>query len=77
MKKVLQVLVPGLALAVWVVPALAHPGAYSAPFTLYGSHAYAKDTDLMEYICNENNLDVEHIVGKDPRNKYSRAKGGQ
>ena len=24
----------------------------------------------MEYICNENNQDVEHIVGKDPRNKY-------
>jgi hypothetical protein len=27
---------------------------------------------LMEYICNENNQDVEHIVGKDPRNKYSK-----
>jgi hypothetical protein len=26
----------------------------------------------MEYICNENNQDVEHIVGKDPRNKYSK-----
>jgi len=27
---------------------------------------------LMEYICNENNQDVSHIVGKDPRNKYSK-----
>jgi hypothetical protein len=26
----------------------------------------------MEYICNENNKDVSHIVGKDPRNKYSK-----
>jgi len=23
----------------------------------------------MEYICNENNKDVNHILGKDPRNK--------
>jgi len=48
------------------------PGAYTRPFTLYGSHAYDAGTELMEYICNENNQDVEHIVGKDPRNKYSK-----
>jgi len=24
----------------------------------------------MEYICNENNKDLSHIVGKDPRNRY-------
>jgi hypothetical protein len=48
------------------------PGAYTRPFTLYGSHDYDADTELMEYICNENNQDVEHIVGKDPRNKYSK-----
>jgi hypothetical protein len=53
------------------------PGAYTAPFTLYGTHSYASDTELMEYICNENNQDVEHIVGKDPRNKYSRDQAGQ
>ena len=47
------------------------PGAYTRPFTLYGSHQYDAGTELMEYICNENNQDVEHIVGKDPRNKYS------
>ena len=53
------------------------PGAYTAPFTLYGSHTYAAGAELMEYICNENNQDVEHLVGKDPRNKYSREGGGQ
>jgi hypothetical protein len=51
------------------------PGAYTRPFTLYGGHDYAEPgTELMEYICNENNQDVEHIVGKDPRNKYSTDK---
>jgi hypothetical protein len=53
------------------------PGAYTAPFTLYGTHSYAVDTELMEYICNENNQDVSHIVGKDPRNRYSREQAGQ
>ena len=48
------------------------PGAYTRPFTLYGEHAYESSTELMEYICNENNQDVEHIVGKDPRNKYTK-----
>ena len=48
------------------------PGAYTKPFTLYGEHVYEKDTELLEYICNENNQDVEHIVGKDPRNKYAK-----
>lgn len=27
-----------------------------------------------EYICNENNQDVEHIVGKDPRNTYFKGR---
>jgi hypothetical protein len=48
------------------------PGAFTRAFTLYGSHTYADDMELMEYICNENNQDVEHIVGRDPRNKYVR-----
>ena len=47
------------------------PGAFTRLFTMYGHRARAK-TELMEYICNENNRDLEHIVGKDPRNKYSR-----
>jgi len=48
------------------------PGAYTRPFTLYGTHTYAENTELMEYICNENNQDIEHIVGKDPQNIYSK-----
>ena len=52
-------------------------GAYTRPFTLRGRSTYETGTELMEYICNENNQDVEHIVGKDPRNKYSRASGGK
>jgi hypothetical protein len=48
------------------------PGAYTRPFTLYGRSHYEHDTELMEYVCNENNQDVEHIVGKDSRNRYSR-----
>lgn len=50
------------------------PGAYTKPFTLRGRSTYQPNEELMEYICNENNKDVEHIVGKDPRNKYSKEK---
>jgi len=39
------------------------------PFTMYGHSTRQAGTDLMEYICNENNKDVHHILGKDPRNK--------
>ena len=47
------------------------PGAYTKPFVMYGHSTYQKDTDLMEFICNENNKDVSHIIGKDPRNHYA------
>ena len=50
------------------------PGAYTSPFTLYGRHTYEENTELLEYICNENNQDVEHIVDKDPQNVYSKKK---
>jgi len=43
------------------------PGAYTKPFTMYGHSLYQPDTELMEYICNENNQDVSHITGKDTR----------
>ena len=46
------------------------PGAYTRPFTLYGHSTYQHGEELMEYICNENNKDLTHIVGKDPRNRY-------
>ncbi len=42
------------------------PGAYTKPFTLYG-HFPLQNTEIMEYICTENNQDVQHIVGKDSR----------
>src|SRR5438552_4153654 len=48
------------------------PGAYTKPFVMHGHSAYQPKDELMEYICNENNKDVSHIVGKDPRNKYSK-----
>jgi hypothetical protein len=48
------------------------PGAYTRPFTLHGASQYQHNEELMEYICNENNKDVQHIVDKDPRNRYSK-----
>jgi hypothetical protein len=48
------------------------PGAYTKPFTLYGRSMLQTDTDLMEYICQENNVDVSHILGKDSRNSLSK-----
>jgi hypothetical protein len=45
------------------------PGAYTRPFTMYGHSTRQAGTDLMEYICHENNKDVRHILGKDPRNQ--------
>ena len=42
------------------------PGAYTKPFVMHG-HSLITSGELMEYICNENNQDVPHIVGKDTR----------
>ena len=43
------------------------PGAYTRPFTLVGHSPLMTGTEIMEYICNENNQDVSHILGKDER----------
>ena len=43
------------------------PGAYTKPFTISGHAAQLANTDLMEYICDENNVDIPHITGKDSR----------
>jgi len=43
------------------------PGAFTRPFTLYGHSPLLTNTEIIEYICNENNLDVSHITGKDTR----------
>jgi hypothetical protein len=39
------------------------PGAYARPFTLTFTAGLRPGEELMEYICNENNQDVEHLVG--------------
>jgi hypothetical protein len=43
------------------------PGAYTKPFTMHGKSPLLQGEELMEYICNENNKDVSHILGKDTR----------
>lgn len=43
------------------------PGAYTKPFVMHGHSALDKSGEIMEYVCNENNQDVSHIVGKDTR----------
>ena len=39
------------------------PGAYTKPFTVTFTATLRPGEDLMEYICHENNQDVEHIKG--------------
>jgi hypothetical protein len=39
------------------------PGAYAKPFTITYTATLRPGWELMEYICNENNQDVEHIRG--------------
>jgi hypothetical protein len=40
------------------------PGAYSKPWKVFESAQLAPDWELQEYICNENNRDASHLVGK-------------
>ena len=37
---------------------------YAKPWTVTQAFQLAADNELIEYICNENNLDVPHLVGK-------------
>jgi hypothetical protein len=39
------------------------PGAYARPFTVTFYATLRPGEELMEYICQENNQDVEHILG--------------
>jgi len=50
------------------------PGAYTKPFVMYGNSTLNTSDEIMEYICQENNKDVTHIVDKDPRNRESQQK---
>jgi len=40
------------------------PGAYRKPWTTNKTAVLAPDDEIQEYICNENNKDVAHLVGK-------------
>jgi len=40
------------------------PKAYTRPWTVKLSQVIALDTDLLEYVCLENERDVSHMVGK-------------
>jgi hypothetical protein len=40
------------------------PKAYTKPWTVTLPLSFDPDTELLEYICNENNKDIEHLVGK-------------
>ena len=43
------------------------PGAYAKPFTLLARMPLLENQEIIEYVCNENNKDVIHILGKDGR----------
>jgi len=40
------------------------PKAYTAPWTVTLHHTIVVDTDLLDYICLENEKDIAHLVGK-------------
>jgi hypothetical protein len=40
------------------------PKAYTKPWTIRENPELQTDTELIEYICEENNRDVGHFVGK-------------
>ena len=40
------------------------PKAYTKPWTMTLPLALEPDTELLEYVCGENNKDIEHLVGK-------------
>jgi hypothetical protein len=53
------------------------PGAYAKPFTVQFTATLRPGWDLMEYICNENNQDVSHMVGPGYRDLDSADQGSQ
>ena len=40
------------------------PRAYTKPWSVDLSKQLAVNTELLEFVCNENNRDLEHLVGK-------------
>jgi hypothetical protein len=47
-----------------IVITIDDPGAYTRPWTVTIPLVLAADDEILEYICSENNRDVEHLVGK-------------
>jgi hypothetical protein len=40
------------------------PKAYTKPWTVTEPLNLLTDTELMEFVCNENNRDLEHLPGR-------------
>jgi len=40
------------------------PKAYTKPWNIRVSQSIALDTDMLEFVCKENEKDVPHLVGK-------------
>ena len=40
------------------------PKAYTRPFTVRVDQRLIVDKEMIEFICNENNRDPQHMVGK-------------
>jgi hypothetical protein len=41
------------------------PKAYTKPWTVTRKLSLAIDTEVLEYICNENEKSLQHMVGPD------------
>ena len=40
------------------------PEAYTKPWSIRVNQSFAADTDMMEFVCLENEKDAGHLVGK-------------
>jgi hypothetical protein len=40
------------------------PKMYTKPFTIKFTDALLPDTDILEFVCEENEKDVQHMVGR-------------
>lgn len=49
--------------------ALDDPGAYTKPWTVSAGGTLAADTELLEYVCAENEKDRAHLVGRTSKEK--------
>jgi hypothetical protein len=50
------------------------PKAYARPWTISFNAELAPDTELLEYVCNENERDAQHIVVTEADRKKNRTK---